>query len=146
MYKSSSSMRIKRNGRNMVVTHKSNVARYHKNIWFRNRAITNIITLSNVIQQYRVIYDSEEKMLIVHREAEVNQIWSSGCTRTGCINMARSINTSHSSTMSLETRKVTPRDRSKAQKSLGPFMSSYATHPGKSSSGLLESTRSTTFL
>ena len=39
-------------------------------IWFGKRAITNIISLSNVIQKYRVTYDSEEKMFIVHREAE----------------------------------------------------------------------------
>ena len=35
--------------------------------------------------------------------------------------MTRAINTSHSSALSLETSKVTLRDRSKAQKSLGPF-------------------------
>ena len=54
----------------MVVTHKAKMAGYNKNIWFRKRAITNIIYLGKIIQKYRVTYDSEEKMFIVHREAE----------------------------------------------------------------------------
>ena len=43
---------------------------YHKNIYFSKRAITNIIALSNIIQQYRVTYDIEENMFIFHLEAE----------------------------------------------------------------------------
>ena len=54
----------------MVVTHKAKMAGYHKNIWFSKRSITNIIALSNIIQQYRVNYYSEDNMFIVHREAE----------------------------------------------------------------------------
>ena len=66
-YKSSSNMRLKRNGGTMIVTHKAKMAGYHKNIWFSKIAITNIIALSNIIQQYRFTYDSEDKMFIVHR-------------------------------------------------------------------------------
>ena len=51
----------------MVVNHKAKMVGSHKNIWFIKRAITNIITLRNVIQQYRFTYDSEDKMFIVHR-------------------------------------------------------------------------------
>ena len=69
-FKSSSSMRIKSNDGTMLVTHKGKMVDYHKNIWFSEIAITNIIALSNIIQQYRVTYDSEDKMFIVHREAE----------------------------------------------------------------------------
>ena len=54
----------------MIVIHKAKMSGYHKNIWFSKRAITNIIALSNVIQQYWVTYYSEDKMFIVHREAE----------------------------------------------------------------------------
>ena len=68
-YKSRSSMRLKSNGGNMLVTHKAKMAGYHKNIWFSKRSITNIIALSNVIQQYWVTYDSEDKMFIIHRES-----------------------------------------------------------------------------
>ena len=63
-------MRLKSNGGTIVVTHKSKMAGYYKNIWFRKRAITNSIALSKVIQQYWVTYDSEDKMFIVHQEAE----------------------------------------------------------------------------
>jgi ribosomal protein S4E len=43
---------------------------YNKDVWFSTRAITNIITLSNFIQQYRVTYDSNDKMFVVHRESQ----------------------------------------------------------------------------
>ena len=46
------------------------MAGYHKNIWFSKRAITNIIALRNIIQQYRVTDNSENKIFIVHQEAE----------------------------------------------------------------------------
>ena len=69
-YMSSSSMRLESNGGTMVVTHKEKMAGYHKNIWFSKGAITNIIALSNAIQQYRLTYDSEYKMFIVHQDAE----------------------------------------------------------------------------
>ena len=54
----------------MLVTYMAKMAGYHKNIWFSNIAITNIIALRNIIQQYPVTYDSEDKMFIVHQEAE----------------------------------------------------------------------------
>ena len=69
-YKSSSSMRLKSNSGTMLVTHKGKMAGYHKNIWFSKRSITNIIALSNVIKKYRVTCDNEDKMFIVHIEAE----------------------------------------------------------------------------
>ena len=69
-YKYISRMRLKNNSGTMLVTHKAKKAGYHKNIWFRKISITNIIALSNIIQKYGVIYDSEDKMFIVHREAE----------------------------------------------------------------------------
>jgi hypothetical protein len=36
----------------------------------QQKAITNIIALSNLIQQYRVTYDSNDKTFVVHRESE----------------------------------------------------------------------------
>ena len=54
----------------MVVTHKSKMAGYHRNILFSKRAITNIIALRKSIQKYPVTYNSEDKMFIVRREAE----------------------------------------------------------------------------
>ena len=69
-YKSGSSIRLNINGGTMVVTQKEKMAGYHKSIWFSKRAIANIVDFSNVIQQYRVTYDSEDNMFIVHREEE----------------------------------------------------------------------------
>jgi hypothetical protein len=66
--KSTTSMRLKSNGGTMVVTRKATMPGYNKDVWFSTRAITNIIALSNLIQQYRVTYDSDDKMFVVHRE------------------------------------------------------------------------------
>jgi hypothetical protein len=68
--KSTTSMRLKSNGGTMAVTRKATMPGYNKDIWFSTRAITNIIALSNLIQQYRVTYDSDDKMCIVHRESQ----------------------------------------------------------------------------
>jgi hypothetical protein len=61
-------MRLKINSGTMVVTHKSIMPGYNKDVWFSTRAITNIIALSNLIQKYQVTYDSDDKMFVVHRE------------------------------------------------------------------------------
>jgi hypothetical protein len=68
--KSTTSMRLKINGGTMVVTRKATMPGYNKDVWFSTRAITNIIDLSNLIQQYRVTYDSDDKMCVVHQEAQ----------------------------------------------------------------------------
>jgi hypothetical protein len=36
---------------------------YNTDVWFSTKAITNIIASSNLIQQYRITYDSEDKIL-----------------------------------------------------------------------------------
>jgi hypothetical protein len=68
--KSTTIMRLKSNGGTMVVTQKATMPGYNKDVWFSTRAITNIIALSNLIQQYRVTYDSDDKMCVVHRESQ----------------------------------------------------------------------------
>jgi hypothetical protein len=68
--KSGDTMRLKSNGGSMLVNHKATVPGYKKEVWFSTRAITNIIALSNLIQQYRVTYDSNHLMFIVHRMPE----------------------------------------------------------------------------
>jgi hypothetical protein len=70
--KSTTSMRLKSNGGTMVVTRKATMPGYNKDVCFSTRAITNIIALSNLIQQYRVTYDSDDKMFVVHRESQGN--------------------------------------------------------------------------
>jgi hypothetical protein len=68
--KSRSSMRLKSNGGTMLVTGKAMMEGYNKSIWFSTRAITNIIALRNLIDQYRITYDSDDLMFVVHRESE----------------------------------------------------------------------------
>jgi hypothetical protein len=67
--KSASSMRLKSNGGTMVVARKAYTKGYHKTVWFNKKAITNTIAISNLIQQYRVTYDSDDLMFVVHRES-----------------------------------------------------------------------------
>jgi hypothetical protein len=63
-------MRLKSNGGTMLVTREATMPGYDKDVWFSTRSITNIIALSNLIQQYRVTYDSDDKMFFVHRESQ----------------------------------------------------------------------------
>jgi len=51
-----------------VVDHKAMLCGYNERVWFSKHAITNIMALSNVIKQYRVTYDSDESMFVVHRK------------------------------------------------------------------------------
>jgi hypothetical protein len=67
--KSTTNMRLKSNGGTMVVTRKATMPGYNKDVWFSTRAITNFIALSNLIQKYRVTYDSDDNMFVVHRES-----------------------------------------------------------------------------
>jgi hypothetical protein len=68
--KSISSMRPKINGGTMVVTRKAMMEGYNKTVWFSTLSITNIIALRNLIDQYRVTYDNDDLMFVVHRESE----------------------------------------------------------------------------
>jgi hypothetical protein len=63
-------MRFKSNWGTMVVTGKATMEGYNKTVCCSTRAITNIIALRNLIDQYRVTYDSDNLMFVVHRESE----------------------------------------------------------------------------
>jgi hypothetical protein len=63
-------MQLKSNGGTMVVTRKAMMEGYNKPVWFSTQAITNIIALRNLINQYRVTYDSDDLMCVVHRESD----------------------------------------------------------------------------
>jgi hypothetical protein len=65
-YKSKNSMRLKTNAGTMLVNQKASISGYNKRVWFTTRAITNIVALSNLIQQYRITYDSNDLMFVVH--------------------------------------------------------------------------------
>jgi hypothetical protein len=68
--KSTTNMRLKINGGTMVLTRKATMPGYNKDVWFSTRAITNMIALSNLIQKYRVTYESDDNMFVVHRESK----------------------------------------------------------------------------
>jgi hypothetical protein len=53
----------------MEVKHQADMKGYHKLVWYNEKAITNNLALSNAIKQYRVTYDSNDKMFIVHRQS-----------------------------------------------------------------------------
>jgi hypothetical protein len=69
-FKSSHSMRVNSNGGTMEVKKQANMLGYHMHIWYNKKAIMNILSLSNVIKQYRVTYDSNDQMVVVHRDPE----------------------------------------------------------------------------
>ena len=73
-------------------------------------------------------------MFIVHLEAEGKPNMEFRCTGVDCITVTRAIKNVYSSILSLETRKITLRDRSRTQKLLGLSMLNYATHTEKNSS------------
>ena len=49
---SKTTMRLQSNGGHMIVKLTATVKGYHKNVWYSEKAITNIVSLSNVIKQY----------------------------------------------------------------------------------------------
>jgi hypothetical protein len=63
-------MRLKSNGGTMEVKKQAIMPGYHAHVWYNKKAITNILSLSNMIKQYRVTYDSNDQMFVVHREPE----------------------------------------------------------------------------
>ena len=68
IFKSDFTMRLKSNGGTMEVGRKPTIAGYNQEVWFSSRAITIIISLSNLITQYRVTYNSNDLMFVVHQE------------------------------------------------------------------------------
>jgi hypothetical protein len=67
-YRSKKSLTLKSNGGTMVVKQKADVPGYEFPVWFDKTAITNILALSKLIKQYRVTYDSDQKMFVIHRD------------------------------------------------------------------------------
>jgi hypothetical protein len=53
----------------MVLTRNETMEGYNKTVWFSPRGVTNIIALRNLKDQYRVTYDNDDLMFVVHRES-----------------------------------------------------------------------------
>jgi hypothetical protein len=69
-FESSHSMRLKSNGGTMEVKKQAIMPGYHVHLWYNKKAITNILSLSNMIKHYHVLYDSNNQIFVVHREPE----------------------------------------------------------------------------
>ena len=52
----------------MSVNKKSKIPGYYKKVWLSRRAITNIIAIKKLTEKYRVTYNRNDQMFIVHRE------------------------------------------------------------------------------
>ena len=52
----------------MSVNQKEKIPGYYKKMWFSRIAITNIIAIKKPTEKYRVTYNSNDQMFIVHRE------------------------------------------------------------------------------
>ena len=70
IYKSKRPMKLQSNGGTMLIKHKASITGYEGDVWYSKNAITNIIALSNLIKQYQVTYDSNDKMFVVHRQQQ----------------------------------------------------------------------------
>ena len=68
--KSKKTIRLQSNGGSMMIDNKASIDGYPLKAWFSKKAITNILALSNLTQQYRVTYDSNDHVFIIHRESE----------------------------------------------------------------------------
>ena len=60
---------VQGNGGTLTIKYRSRMPGYSYDTWYRKDAIANIISLKNMIRQYRVTYDSDDKTLILHSEA-----------------------------------------------------------------------------
>jgi hypothetical protein len=67
--KSNKNMQLKSNGGVMTINQPARMKGYANLVWFSKDAIANILALSNVIKQYRVTHDSDDKTFIVHRQS-----------------------------------------------------------------------------
>ena len=56
------------NGSTLYFTDKATVPGYKQDLWFSKYDITNIIALKKSIKQYQIIYNSINKIFVVHRE------------------------------------------------------------------------------
>ena len=72
IWKSRNSMTVKGNGGDLK-THKKAYVENYRDVWFNERAITNITSLNNVEEKFRVTYKSDrDSTFTVHKPNRVN--------------------------------------------------------------------------
>ena len=60
--KSNRTMTVQGNSGTLDITHRAKLKGYTSKPWFRKEAITNILSFKNMIKQYRITYDCNDKM------------------------------------------------------------------------------------
>ena len=78
------------NGGNLAVTHKETFSGYKKYVLFSKDAITNVIAVKNLIEQYRVTYDRIDQILLAHK-GKKNQALNQGYTKLYSISIIQLI-------------------------------------------------------
>ena len=58
IYKAKKKMCLQSKGGKMIITHKAQVAGYKPHVWFHQKSINNLVSFKNLINQYRVTYNS----------------------------------------------------------------------------------------
>ena len=61
-------MTVQGNCGTLDITQRAKLKGYTSKPWFSKKEIMNILSFKNMIKQYRVTYDSNEKMFAVHRK------------------------------------------------------------------------------
>ena len=59
---------LRSNGGSMEVQRIASIGKAKQEVWFSSKAITNILSIKDVIQTYRVTYDSYDQAFVVWRE------------------------------------------------------------------------------
>ena len=67
--KSDKKISFQGHGGTLTIKYKSRMPGYNYDTWYSKYSISNIISLKNMIRQYRVTYDSNDETFIVHLEA-----------------------------------------------------------------------------
>ena len=65
---STATLRLKSNGGIMKIDQQATLKGFEGPVWYSPDAIANILALRDVKRKYRVTYDSDESMFVVHRE------------------------------------------------------------------------------
>ena len=67
--KSEKNISVQGKGGTLTIKCKARIPGYNYDTWYIKDAISNIVSMNNMIGQYRVTYDINDETFIVHREA-----------------------------------------------------------------------------
>jgi hypothetical protein len=117
---------------------------YHMHIWYNKTAITNILSLSNVIKQYRVTYNSNDQMFVVHHDPEGKLDMEFWMHQSGPHHLTQETASLLLIILSPRIRQASRRGRSRTQRLHDLCTPSSIIHPGRTLNGLPGAIRSRT--